>query len=270
MALFNLKNIKNAVQGAVDTAASAVKDSGVQDKLADLGVADKVTGLIDTAKDEASKLTEINVSDQVTSLVNTVKSMSATGQQIEATQDIPVTDALSIFYYLMAANGIVHEDELEMFNSIFNEMGDSCIMSKEDLVFACQARLKLNESSISPLIPAMACVDQTLLSANDIVEDEVTITPKLLVWNLIAIALSDGGFDDAERELVNHIARHLNINDTVLMEMESSALSINDIDREINWVKTTDRPYLVIESIVKELENRKAAAFEGVQSLISL
>ena len=270
MALFNMKNLKGKLQTVADAAASAVKDSGVQEKLEELKVADKVTGLIDTAKDGAAKLSEINVSDQVNGLVNAVKSIGVSGPEYDVTQDVPVTDALSIFYYLMAADGTVQEDELERFNSIFDDMGDSCIQSKEDLVFACQSHLKVNASAISPLIPAMTCVDQTLLSISAIAEDEVTISPKLLVWNLIAIAHSDGTFDDAERELVNHIARHVGVDETTLLEMESTVLTIYDIERELNWVKTTDRPYLVIESIVNELESRKAAAFEGVQALISL
>ena len=270
MALFNMKNLKGKLQDVTDAAASAVKDAGVQEKLEELKVADKVTGLIDTAKDGAAKFSEINVSDQVTGLVNAVKSFGATEQQYDVTQEVPVTDALSIFYYLMAADGTLHEDELSRFDSIFEEMGDSSIESKEDLIFACQSLLKVNASTISPLIPAMTCVDQTLLSISAIAENEVTISPKLLIWDLFAIAHSDGACDDAERELINHIARQVNVNETTLMEMESAVLTIYDIERELNWIKTTDRPYLVIESIVNELESRKAAAFEGVQALISL
>lgn len=270
MALFDMKNLKGKLQNVADAAASAVKDSGIQEKLEELKVADRVTGLIDTAKDGAAKLSEINVSDQVNGLVNAVKTFGVSSPEHDATQDISVTDALSIFYYLMAADGTLHEDELERFNSIFDEMGDSCTQSKEDLVLACQAHLKVNESAISPLIPAMTCVDQTLLSISALAEDEVTISPKLLVWDLITIAHSDGAFGDAERELVNHIARHVDVDETTLLEMESAVLTIYDIERELNWIKTTDRPYLVIESIVNELESRKTAAFEGIQALISL
>ena len=149
-------------------------------------------------------------------------------------------------------------------------MGASCNLNKEELIAVCQSRLKVNESAISPLIPAMTCVDQTLLSISAPAEDEATISPKLLIWDLIAIAHSDGEFNEAERELVNHIARHVGVNETVLLEMESTILAIYDIEHELNWVKTTDRPYLVIESIVNELESRKAAAFDGAQALISL
>lgn len=270
MALLNMKNLKGKLQDAADSAASAVKDSGVQEKLAGIKVTDKVTGFIDTAKDGAAKLAEIKVPDQIGNLINTVKGISAPGRQHDITQAIPVSVALSIFYYLMSADGTLRDSELELFDSIFDEMGGSCSLSKEDLTLACQAQLEANASSISPLIPAMTCVDQTLLSAGEIAKDEVTISPKLLVWDLIAIAHSDGGLDATERELKDHIARQVDVNETTLLEMESAALTIYDIERELNWVKTTNRPYLVIEQIVNKLESRKAAAFEGAQALITL
>lgn len=270
MALFNMKNLKGRLRDVADAAASAVKDAGVQEKLEELKVADKVTVFIDTAKDSASKLSEINVSDQVNGLVNAVKSFGASEQQYDITQDVPVTDALSIFYYLMAADGTVHEDELSRFDSIFDEMGDACIETKEDLISSCQSLLEVNKSAISPLIPAMTCVDQTLLSISAIAGNEVTISPRLLIWDLFAIAHSDGTCNEAERELINHIARQVGVDETTLLEMKSTVLTIYDIERELDWVKTTNRPYLAIEAIVDELESRKAAAFEGVQALISL
>lgn len=270
MTPFNMKGLKGKLRDAVDTATSTVKDSGVREKLEGLRVADRVTGLVETAKDGVARLSEISVSDQVSSLVNSVRSSGAPGQQFDVTQYVPVADALSIFFYLMASDGSVHDDELDRFNSIFDEMSESCVQTKENLISACQAHLDFNKSSISPLIPAMTCVDQTLLSINSLAENEPIIPTKLLIWDLFAIAHSDGVCNDAERELISHIARHVGVDETTLLEMESTVLTIYDIEHELNWIKTTDKPYLVIESIVNELESRKAAAFEGAQALISL
>lgn len=265
--MFDVKKIQGALQGAVDAAASAVKDSGVPDVISDIKVPGEVTGLIDAAKDGIAK---IKVPNPVTGIVDVVRGNGSGSQQTEAQIGISVEDTLRVFYFLMSADGSLHEDEVEKFNAIFDEIGSSCSLSKEELVASCEEQLEVNASSISPLIPAMTCVDQTLLSAYEIEEGEVPISPKLLVWDLFAVAFSDGSCDPAERELINHVARFLDVDETTLMEMESSTLAIYDIERELDWVKTTDRPYLAVESVVNELESRKAAAFEGVQALISL
>lgn len=52
--------------------------------------------------------------------------------------------------------------------------------------------------------------------------------------------------------------------------MESSLLTLMDIEKELTWIKTTNRPYLVIEAMVNELADRKNVIFESVKDLISL
>ena len=52
--------------------------------------------------------------------------------------------------------------------------------------------------------------------------------------------------------------------------MESSILTILDIEKEIAWIKTTDRPYLTIEARINELTKRQAAIFDSVTELIRL
>ena len=52
--------------------------------------------------------------------------------------------------------------------------------------------------------------------------------------------------------------------------MENSLVAMMDLERELNWIKTTDKPYLTIETMVKELENRKRIIFESVKDMITL
>ena len=54
------------------------------------------------------------------------------------------------------------------------------------------------------------------------------------------------------------------------LEMESSILTVMDIERELTWIKTTDRPYLKIESVVSELAQRKKVIFDNVKDMIAL
>lgn len=43
-----------------------------------------------------------------------------------------------------------------------------------------------------------------------------------------------------------------------------------DIERELTWIKTTNRPYLTIESMVNELSDRKNVISESILDLIAL
>jgi len=96
------------------------------------------------------------------------------------------------------------------------------------------------------------------------------ITPKLLVWDLLTIAHSDEQYDEKERKLIKYIVRKLNVDATIFLEMENTIQTLSDIERETNWIKTTNRPYLTIEAQVNELADRRNTVFESAKDLIML
>ena len=77
-------------------------------------------------------------------------------------------------------------------------------------------------------------------------------------------------YKDAERRFLKYVVRKLNIDKAVFLEMESSILTLMDIERELAWIKTTNRPYLTIETMVNELADRKDVIFKSVLDLIAL
>ena len=50
--------------------------------------------------------------------------------------------------------------------------------------------------------------------------------------------------------------------------MEHTFSTLLAIEKEEEWLKSSDRPYKVIEERVKELQNRKNAIMQGVNALI--
>ena len=69
---------------------------------------------------------------------------------------------------------------------------------------------------------------------------------------------------------MKYIVRKTNIDKAIFLEMESSILTLMDIEKELTWIKTTNKPYLTIEAMVNELMDRKNVIFESVKDLISL
>ena len=86
----------------------------------------------------------------------------------------------------------------------------------------------------------------------------------------MAFAYSDENYAEAERRLIKYFVRKLNIDKAIFLELESSLVTLMDLEKELAWIKTTDKPYLTIEAIVKELENRKRVIFESIKDIITL
>lgn len=112
------------------------------------------------------------------------------------------------------------------------------------------------------------CVEAALLCP--VKAEEATISTKLLVWDLLTVAYSDENYNDTERRLLKYIVRKLNLDKATFLEMESSMLTVMAIERELTWIKATDRPYLKVEPVVSELTQRERVIFDNVKDMIAL
>ena len=181
---------------------------------------------------------------------------------------IATRNALQIIYYLMAADGAISHSEEEKFDAMGAELDPNFIESKAAIIKDCQAQL---EKVIDPedyYDVLRDGVEEAIQSSGETAD--TFITPKLLVWDLLTIAYSDESYDEVERKLLKYIVRKLRIDKAVFLEMESSILTMLDIEKEIAWIKTTDRPYLAIEARVNELTKRQTVIFDSVKDLITL
>ena len=180
---------------------------------------------------------------------------------------ISAESAMKIIYYLMAVDGTVYHDEEDKFNDIGKELDPHFDINKNGIELACQAQMN---KLIDP--------DDRYAVLQDGVEEAIAagrnapgsmITPRLLVWNMLTIAYSDGNYDENERNLIKYIVRKTNIDKAIFLEMESSFLTLMDLEKELAWIKSTDRPYLTIEAMVNEIADRKTVVFESVKDLIA-
>lgn len=181
---------------------------------------------------------------------------------------ISPANAVKVFYYLMAADGNIAEAEEEKFELIGNELDPKFEDHKESIVKVCKEQLDKVIDKADYYDTVQDGVEEALLVKQNL--QDGFVTPKLLLWNLLTIAYSDDDYNEEERKIMKYIVRKLNIEKDVFLEMENSLLTISDLEKEINWIKTTDRQYTVIEAQVKEIEKRQQAIFESVKALIYL
>ena len=244
------KGLKDKLQGAVDSAKTVAKEV----KIPEVKV-----------KAPDVKATVANIKDAMKKKDSENKKENSDVLEIKI---ISTRSALKIIYYLMAADGEIFHNEEEKFDSIGKELDPNFANNKEQIIKECQAQLDKVMEPDDYYDDLQDGVEDALILSRQTAD--TFITPKLLVWDLLTVAYSDENYDEAERKLIKYIVRKTNIDKAVFMEMESSILTLMDIEKELSWIKTTNKPYLVIEAMVNELADRKNVIFESVKDLIML
>lgn len=285
MALFNLKKLKDTVEKSADGIKKSVSDAA--GKMPDSA---KNINLSESMKDMAGKgqsmmdILKAKGDELVSSRKGKADETKAAIK--DALRDkkgreafFSVRDALRIMYCLMLIDGNVSEEEEEKFNEIglaCDQDFDSC---KKQLIDECNGAVQ-SESAQGIEFVSIASVDseeyydQIHDYVGDLIKEEnfyqtEGVRAKWLIWNLLAIAYSEGDYSTNERRLMRYIAKKSGVDNTVLLEMEHTLSTLIAIEKEEEWLKSSDRPYKVIEERVVELSNRKNAIMQGINALIS-
>ena len=176
--------------------------------------------------------------------------------------------AIKIIYYLISVDGVINDAELEKFNEICLNLDPKFEEYRDALITSCKQELdkQIDEEDYYDIL--QDAVENAIQKSKP--RQDSFITPKLLLWDLLTIAYSDDTYNEEERKLMKYLAHRINVDIAVFLELESSMLTIMDIEKEIKWIKTTNRPYLTIEAMVNELVDRRNVVFEGVKELITL
>ena len=240
------KSLKEKMKGSFDTIKSTVKNVKMPDvKVPDIKIP-PVRDLLKKKEDDAP----------------------AEEEGILSITSVSTKSALKVFYFLMAADGKLADEEEVKFDLLGHEIAPDYEGLKEQVIADCRVQM---DKMIDPEDYNDVIQDgvENALTASVKTEDSF-ITPKLLVWDLLTIAYSEGEYDERERKLIKYVVRKLNIDKAVFLEMESSIQTLMDLEKEQQWIKTTDRQYLTIEGMVNEIEARKHVIFDSVKELISL
>ncbi|MCB6994298.1 TerB family tellurite resistance protein [bacterium 210820-DFI.6.37] len=247
------KGLKGDLQDAVDTVKQKTKEVEILDmKQVSEVASENIKNLF--KKHDVGKGSSKENADE-----------TSTSQNITR---ISVKNAIKTIYFMMAADGEIYHGEEEKFDTICSELDQDFGEFKGTIVAECKARL---DKVIDPKDYYDALQDSVgeALSQNSPAETSF-ITPKILVWNLLSVAYSDEQYNETERRLLKFVVRKLNIDKADFLEMESSMLTLLDLEKELAWIKTTNRPYLTIEAMVNEIADRKNIIMENIMDLVSL
>ncbi len=183
-------------------------------------------------------------------------------------RNLSIRNALKIVYYLMTVDGTVYHSEEEKFDSICEELDPESIADKEELIAECKIQLDKVVDSDDYYDVVQDGVEESILSKDNTIS--APVLPKLLLWDLLTIAYSDENYDESERKLIKYFVRKFNIDKAIFLEMENSILTMMDLEKELEWIKTTDRQYKEIQETVDEVEARKKVVLDSIKDLITL
>lgn len=174
--------------------------------------------------------------------------------------------AIQLMCMVMAADGDISEKELSQIQEIGEKLDDSFSEHQGQTVEACTALVKKldAENYQEELHDAVRDVIQSALNAPG-----ATVPVKLLLWDLLVVAESDSTYQEEEAKLIRYIARHLEIDKSIVPEMEHSLRAVTAIENEMDWLKATNRPFGTVEPVLKDLAARKDTILQGVHDLIS-
>lgn len=185
--------------------------------------------------------------------------------------------ALEIYYYMIAVDGEVKQAEMDKFIAIIKESNDSISdMGKEEIreeldefVEMCNQRLEtaIDEDEYFEAIKER--IDEIKDESARDWSSYDSIEASGLIWNLLSIAVSDKEYSEVEKKLIRYMVRKFQVDKTVYLEMENAMKAIQDISKEIDFLKQSDKPYTLIESMIGTLSERQKVIFDSVKVLIT-
>jgi hypothetical protein len=164
-------------------------------------------------------------------------------------------NALRICYYLMAADGVIRDEEREKFNELGYLLDDDKYDTyKDDLLWQC-GRISLTSPEGDHVFNLMDAIGRELKGITESSSMD-TIPGRLLVWNMLTIALCDKDYDEGERRLIEEVVRRMDVDATDFKEMEQTLVAANAAWLEEQMIREREAGNPDVEYQLKNLKER--------------
>lgn len=237
MALIDIGKIKESVEKSADEIKKSLTEAA--EKLPDpakdsisqsmKAMAEKYQNMLDSLKAKGDELaaTGKERADETKAAINDALRDEKSSEAV-----FLVRDALRIMYCLMLIDGTVYAEE----GAKYSEIGLACDQDfdryKKQLIDECTAMAQ-SESAQGVEFVSLESGDseEYYEQIRDYVGDLITeedfyrtegVRAKDLIWNLLAIAHSEGEYSEDEQQLIRFIAAKTGVDDATLFEMEQT------------------------------------------------
>ena len=161
----------------------------------------------------------------------------------------------------------VTDFELERFDEIGQElMGSKFLSVRDEIISLCKSKIASIETEDERFDIIQEAIDEAL--KNETYDIRFGVSPRMLVWDMISLAHSDGEYTEQENRLIGHVSRILEIEKSVLVEMKQLMSTAQSVVAQQEELEKSERPYSEIKPLIDEVEKRKATILDAVTALI--
>lgn len=180
---------------------------------------------------------------------------------------ISYEDAMRVIFCLIAVDRIVSNKEIEKFNDIGIQIDPLFSYYRERIMEECD--LEFSKAQDYEDYYDIVHDYAAHIIRNSQIRGDKAINGKSLYWNLLATAFVDEGYSENEKRLIRFIARELEIDKTVTLEMETALKTLLAIDEEEHYLQESGRTYKEVQKHLEDLDDRRQAIMQGVFALVS-
>lgn len=270
----DLGKFKKGVQKSAENLRQSVSEAAekMPDSVKDIKMSDSVKDFAQRGQNAFTKLKtkgEESLAQQKEKRAFQKEAVSdALRLQSEQEVVLSIRDSLRIIYCLMIADGQVSDEETARVCEIGQEL-DPEFPSYQSVLIEEGAELMSTPSedgedyydSIHDRISEIVHTSS--------VSKENGLRGKILLWDLITIAFSDGDYATNEKRLLRYIAKCLGVDYAILLEMEQTVRTLLAVEAEESWLKSSDRTYEIVKERTDELTGRKDSIMQGIRALLA-
>lgn len=174
--------------------------------------------------------------------------------------------ALKTFYYLMSVDGVTSFEE-DRFQELGDEfLGEEFTTIKDEIISSCNAQIDAISAEDERYDVMQENIDQAI--AETVAEVKDGVVPRLLIWDMLTLAHCDDDYSENENRLVSHVARVLQIDKSVFVEMKQLISVADSVRKEQKQLELSNRSYAEIRPLVEEVEQRKLTIVDAAKALI--
>ena len=199
----------------------------------------------------------------VSNVSEAVKGVAKRSAEVESEKASPVKSFIALLWLLAYIDGDASEGERARISELAKLMDEGYDAYAEGLEAECAAKMERDAREFGR-VAAAKMTARSFVAALDVSRQEA----KLVCWNLLAVASSDGISDD-ELGFTRFVSEELGVSPAVFEELENYSAAVVEIASSRERLRESQRSYAEIEPLVKELENRERTIIEAAQALVT-
>ena len=242
-------DVKEVVHSTKDAVAAGVKDA--QETITNIDV------------NEVAQSAKAAAANGANAISKTVKGITQKAPEDEEQEDLSLRKLIELLWCMAFADEVITEAERETLNELSSNIDANFEAYQAEIEEEFTQKLLVNSKEFGH-ITAVKIEVKGIIESLELTPQEA----KLLCWNMLALASSDG-LDDTELDLIRFIGEQSGLATSIIEELRNYCDAIAETASAREQLKQSARSYSEIEPLVNDLTKREQTLIEAAQALIA-